>query len=652
MKYTKLYLSLLAAFAFAAVSCDKTEVPEYEPAPGISSEQVFFPASVGDQIKIADGETSFTVPVQRGTANLEAIDVEISASGEGVEYFTIPGVVSFASQAKTANLVVTVTDVEALGKNNFYEITLSIADDSLTTPYGHSSITFTAGIELPWIKFDSGIYYNWFNDEEYERTMEYQQISETMRLCRVQDYWDDEDDPLEIFWYWDTNTNYCFVLPIILGAYDGSTNVVLSDMASFYTKYNGWESQIGTIGSTEWFAWAGPWMASRDDVPYYDGNGTFYLADWIYFAGAEDGIPTGRGYQFGGDGEWFKGKSFGDYTLSVSYDGMRVSTKNVATPVINFSSTKESAKYYSTVKYIITSQDVDAAATLDAMVAGKSADEQTITLKDGSASVQPGIEPGQYRIVAVPFVAGDKNDDGESTEYKVLFAKTVDFYFPGLNAEVQKEVAVGDYIINGSRSSSVITVRASEEENVYFVENLGIANGASWYAYFDPKEYTLTLNGYEEGYEQYGNQFGSIYGYFDSAMTKVYGLFVYDSEESYGDDALVFDVDPETMQPCRINQELWVDVYDYVGEKVTDYYGTYCLLEAGSSVSPYSAAAKASVKTASNGMKQLVRERHSMDNAKVPFRATYAKAASVSGASEQVRSNRKQLQIVSFDPAM
>lgn len=435
MKYLKTYLFAIAVAALAAVSCDKTKVPEYQAAPSISNEQVFFPASVGDQIKMADGETSFIVPLQRGTANLEAIDVEIAASGEGIEYFTVPGTVSFAAQSKTAELEITVTDLDELGKNNFYELTLTIADESLTTPYGRSTVTFTAGIELPWIKFDDGVMYDWAVDEEIEATMYYQQIGEHMRYCRVQDYPVDKNTSMDYFWYWDTETNYCFVLPMFLFASDGTTNAMVSDMASFYTKYNGWESEptVGPIGSETWFAWAGPWMASRDDVPYYDGNGTFHLGDWFYLVNAEDGVPTGRGYQFGGDGDYFKGASFGDYTLAVTYDGMYVNPDGEAVPILSFASTKESAKYFDTVKYIVTDQETDATESLAAIVAGESEAIQSITLTDGAASVKMDIEPGLYRIVAVPFVEGDKNDKGESTECKTLFAQTVDFYFPGMN---------------------------------------------------------------------------------------------------------------------------------------------------------------------------------------------------------------------------
>lgn len=575
MKYIKNYLFAIAVAALAVAACDKTTVPAYEKAPATTNEQVFFPASVGDQIKMADGETSFTIPVQRGTANLEAIDVAIAASGEGIEYFTVPGTVSFASNAKTANLTIKVTDPVALGKNNFYPITLTIADESMTTPYGRNSITFTAGIELPWIKFDSGIYYSFWNEVELERTMEYQQISENMRYCRIQNFWDDEDDPMDIFWYWDTKTDICFILPTVLQPYDGSNNCVMSDMASFYTKYMDWEGDVGEIGSDEWFAWAGPWMASRGDIPYYDGNGTFHLADWFYIASAEDGVPTGRGWQFGGDGDWFKGNSFGDYTLEVTYAGMFVTPKSDAYPVINFASTKASAKYFDTVKYLIAPQGTDPAEIEAIIVAEASEEIGTITLENMAASIQPELEPGKYVLVAIPYVKGDKNDKGESNEYKTLFTAVLNFTFTGLTGE-NTSLVEGAYSMEyAGKFATTFNVIGTEDPTQFFVESLGIPNGALWYAEYDPDALTLTLDGYEYGYESYGNQFGSFYGYFDAEKTQVYAICVYNSEESEGDDELVFSVDKGTRELTRINQDLTVEVYLLADKTFLGYYNAF-----------------------------------------------------------------------------
>lgn len=739
MKYSN-YLLTAAAALLVLVSCDKTVEPAYVPAASnADTEQVFFPGSLGDQVILALGDASFKIPVNRGAANKEAVDVEISASGEALEYFSVPGVLSFASGASTADLVISVKDADAMDIGTFYELTLAIADDAFTTPYGRNKVTITAGYDFPWIKFDKGIFYEWaadnlfgLSESEVEMEMEYQQVSETMRRCRVEHYLaDEEDEGITLYWYWNTVTNTCFIPPTVLTAYDGENNILCSDMAAFYTMYQGWDKEpdVGPIGTDIWFAWADAWMTGRDARPYYDGNGTFHLADWFYIASNKDGVPTGRGWSFGGgEGDTFKGNSFGDYTLSISYDGMLVDPEDNATPIISFTNTKKSAKYFSDVKYVITDQKTAPEETLALIVKGGSEDIQTVKIQDGKTSVYPALEPGLYRLVAAPYVAGDKDDKGNSTAVKTAFAQTIDFYFPGMNSTPKEvegsvlaldidqiidpavceengyyhynsfgyvimgediksgligmwktavtdaypietllanckaltaaqidainengyyangyinldpetsytmivqldnvygasqvytatyvtgvkpysgELVIGDYVITGSEDDCVITVLCdSEEDNTFIVKNLGIENEAGWNAVYDPDAHTLTLNGFEHGYEEYENQFGGLYGYFDADHTMVYAICVYNDEESEGDDELVFSVDPANKELTLINQAVAVEVYSYDAEagEVTGYIGDYCYLEAGSPVSPYVpndvAPAKKSIKKA------------------------------------------------------
>lgn len=563
MKYSY-YLLTAAVSVLMLASCDKTKVPEYVPAESVASgEQVFFPATVPDQFIMDLADVSFSVPVSRGSVSKEALDVEISANGDGLEYFSIPGILSFASNASTADLVISVKDASAMEVGTFYDLTLSIADEELTTPYGRNTVSVKAGFDYPWEKFDKGVFYEFWSDREVDQLVEYQQISATWRRCRVEGYLaDDENEGFTFYWYWDTETNYCFVPPTVLEPYDGSNNCIVSDMASFYTKYKGWESEptVGPIGSDTWYAWAGPWMSSRSDIPYYDGNGTFHLGDWFYIASNKDGVPTGSGWLFGGDGDYFKGKSFGDYTLNLSYGGMYVSPKMEVFPIINFASTKKSAKYYDTVKYIITTQDADPAEVEAAIVAGESEDIQTATLKDGAVEAQPVLEPGKYMVVAVPYVKGDKNDDGESTEYKTLFTAVLNFNFAGIGGE-NTALVEGAYSMTYSSFSSTFNVIGTDDPEHFYVENLGIENGAMWHATYDPDALTLTLDGTEVDYESYGNQFGEYYGYFNSEHTQVYALCVYDSDESTGNDALVFTVDKGTREIVSVNQTLTVEVY-------------------------------------------------------------------------------------------
>ena len=122
----------------------------------------------------------------------------------------------------------------------------------------------------------------------------------------------------------------------------------------------------------------------------------------------------------------------------------------------------------------------------------------------------------------------------------------------------------------------VMATPGSETE--FLVRNLGIENMASWYATYDPEALTLTLNGVESGYEDYGNQFGSPYGYFDAERTQVYGLYSYATENSDGSDPCVFSVDAGTKQLKALTTTLEVPVFN---SSNGSYLGSAGYYEAG-----------------------------------------------------------------------
>ena len=49
-----------------------------------------------------------------------------------------------------------------------------------------------------------------------------------------------------------------------------------------------------------------------------------------------------------------------------------------------------------------------------------------------------------------------------------------------------------------------------------------IEDESAWWAVYDPTKNTLSVTGVEYGYEDSGNQFGGLYGYWDDAKTQVY----------------------------------------------------------------------------------------------------------------------------------
>lgn len=145
------------------------------------------------------------------------------------------------------------------------------------------------------------------------------------------------------------------------------------------------------------------------------------------------------------------------------------------------------------------------------------------------------------------------------------------------------DLVVGEYTMICQRegeaqpSGNAFTVWARpDSETEFLVDDLGISNGARWYATYDPAASTLTLNGIEFGYEEYDNQFGAIYGQYD--QTTLYGLASFASEESTGNDPCVFAVDAETKQLSALNTSLAVAFYD-AGTSTFERFAVY--FEAG-----------------------------------------------------------------------
>ena len=108
----------------------------------------------------------------------------------------------------------------------------------------------------------------------------------------------------------------------------------------------------------------------------------------------------------------------------------------------------------------------------------------------------------------------------------------------------------------------------------FIVTDLGLDDsGSSWHAAYDPHTLKLTISGIEVGYEDEGNVFGNIYGYWDSAHKIVYGYFSGEVSDEYAAPC-VFSVDPGTKQITKLDTRFIVPVFSYSSEGVGDQLGS------------------------------------------------------------------------------
>lgn len=137
MKKLNTYLlALMGVFALTWSAC--TDSIDYDAAPGVNGEGVYFPSSVKTSITLDGTAGSFTLDVQR-TKSAGAVDAELTAdfSEGGSDVFSVPAKVSFPDGETESNVTI---NYNSLVRGTTYKVTLTFTDG---TPYGSSSLTFS-----------------------------------------------------------------------------------------------------------------------------------------------------------------------------------------------------------------------------------------------------------------------------------------------------------------------------------------------------------------------------------------------------------------------------------------------------------------------------------------------------------------------------
>lgn len=166
------------------------------------------------------------------------------------------------------------------------------------------------------------------------------------------------------------------------------------------------------------------------------------------------------------------------------------------------------------------------------------------------------------------------------------------------------ELAIGNYKMTYKASeettfTNTFTIKpVSGSETDFIISDLGLDNSTSWHATYDPSTLKFTVGGVEVGYEDDGNYFGELWGYWDSGKTQVFGFFCYanpDDENATGNDPCVFSVDPTSKQISALETTFIVPVFSASDYSLLGYAGYF---EAGETVITYQSGATGSSKSA------------------------------------------------------
>lgn len=327
-KFINIILTL-GLIAFTA-SCVKEYGP-HEPGPLDEADcyGVYFPVqeATGSHTYDPTMPTEVDVVVARKSASNDiVVPVEI-VNESGI--FNV-GEIHFADGQSETVLHI---DFPQAGFGEEYAMSVVISDPKYASKYNSGAISFDFSVmRVEWKKFvgpsakegESGHIYQICWEEDYDTDLYYYDTSfPGIRYCRLENAWHGNVETVDYVFYWDTKSNRLFVPHQWIGynLADGRS-VYTGAACDFYNAYNSWGE---VCPSTDYFTWAPAWIDKNGFFqPYYDGNGNFYLADWLYLCNAD--VPTGSGYQFGGasekDADLFMAPGFvrTDYSLEVETD--------------------------------------------------------------------------------------------------------------------------------------------------------------------------------------------------------------------------------------------------------------------------------------------------------------------------------------------
>lgn len=409
MKLNKLFLGLLGMAAFTFAACSDNDDDSYESAPMPTGSQVFFPKSLTSQINLSETATSFNIPIQRYAADAaETVNLKTTATSDR---FNVPTTVTFNAGSK--DTVITVTyDPSQFEYAKLDTLTIAI-DESVTTPYGLSSYTFTACVPEPFVSIGMGTYYDGFLMDGGPYEVEILQNKNNPSQYRIMHPYDTAISKEE--WPNQGDQSESITLTLLKpGDVVGDVTISKNNLVLFTSTNSGYFNTSNDYNQNIWLHHPSRFSDLQSE-DYFSGS---YVSEY-----KEDGTPgvilLGAYYYMDGIGGWssyitsplveivFPDYDPKDYTLEVEYLG------KFETPAeeyfANFSITMGAD--IDEVKYVlIEGKDVDSAVSgiVDGSIEGETISE------DGEVKMSVAAS-GQYTLVAVGFAEGEAQAQASKT---------------------------------------------------------------------------------------------------------------------------------------------------------------------------------------------------------------------------------------------
>lgn len=479
---------LLAAGAFQA--CD--DDVKYTPAEMPDNAQVYFAAESPATIDLSKEETSFTVSLLRVKTD-GALNVPLNVlGGEGV--FTIPTSASFAEGEDSTDIVITY-DPSKLEYDQYTDITLSINDASLTTPYGISIYTFKAGIPAPWTTLCEAVFNDAFVMDADTIHVELQQNDLQPNQYRVVNPYGKYYEKIE---YSDSNADapaeYVTFTVMEPGNTQGDVTITQEGLLYFEPYSTGLYQTDGanyaeTVycyhpGSFNNYQSESNWLHNR--VLHYNEDGepdAFQLAPYYYMA--QSGYGADNTQADGVITIMSPGVVIADYSASVDYMGRftDVSETNYAVASVTLGADVENARVA-----MIEGTDIDGALVA---IEDGSADYQEIT---ASGNLNFEVEAdGTYSFIVLAYAEGEVQTTA-TTSFEFTTAGGSQWNTLGTGLYTDDYIA-SVYNVGGNYTVEVEVQESAETPGLYRLKNPYAEFGAAGIGnYDDSRNYFMEIN--------------------------------------------------------------------------------------------------------------------------------------------------------------
>lgn len=410
-------------FAVAALLCTtlvacEEKFDDYTPADPVSGVQAYFSNESATDVTVTKADSQVEVTLMRGDA-MTAASVPITASIDAAyaSLFNVPATANFET-GKTSTSVVITFDGAQLTDGAKYQITLMVGDD-VSTPYGKNQTTLNISVPEPYVLLGKGLYREdlmtgIFEVDNIEYEVEVYENLNTPGYLYVKNVY------TSLYGYNDPGDYVTEDKYLVINVEDPSDVFLPQQELGLDWGYGAVKVATVAGGTLENNIITFPAKAFYLAMADYNGGG------WSFY-----GNPNGL-FRL-----CLPGAVLTDFSLGLSYSGIRAGADNSTRPVVDAVFGADVAEIQYAVVPGNVQYDGEAVAAAIAGMADESIVSATVAAVDQNEedevlSVElvaaEAVEAGIYTMVAVPF---DAEGNAQTAD-----AAAVAFYVNSINTDV------------------------------------------------------------------------------------------------------------------------------------------------------------------------------------------------------------------------